>query len=171
MKFRTAKRHGKVAHAVLLLALASVVHGQGPLREPPTKEHRYQSAKAIDFKANSHQQPEGRCQGGPAKQAGDFGQCYDRADSQHREGEGKPIDFPTPSKELTVDYRNAIANRLEWLKRGLPDEKDAVNLYIIGWIQYLDESERLRRMGFCRKYDFRSQRFQREQDEDYEYED
>lgn len=86
-------------------------------------------------------------------------------------GEGKPMDFPTTPQELTVSHRNSIANRIDWLKRGLPDEKHATNLYVIGWIEYLDEAKKVRRMGFCRKYNFQAERFQRDPDEDYEYDD
>ncbi len=75
------------------------------------------------------------------------------------------------AKDLAPEDRNAIANRIDWLKRGLRDEQYATNLYVIGWIQYLDEAKRIRKMGFCRKYNFKTERFQREQDEDYEYDD
>jgi hypothetical protein len=45
------------------------------------------------------------------------------------------------------------------------------NLYLIGWIGYVDESNETRRTGFCRKYDFAAKRFILETDHDYEYED
>ncbi|MBZ5675602.1 MAG: hypothetical protein LAP61_15280 [Acidobacteriia bacterium] len=86
-------------------------------------------------------------------------------------GEGKPMDFPTTPRELGVGERNAIANRLEWVKNGRPDEPDAINLFVIGWIEYLDDAKRVRKMGFCRKYNFRTKRFGRVRDEDYEYDD
>lgn len=50
-------------------------------------------------------------------------------------------------------------------------KKHATNIYVIGWIEYLDEATRVRKMGFCRKYNFAMERFQRDKDEDYEYDE
>jgi hypothetical protein len=45
------------------------------------------------------------------------------------------------------------------------------HLYLIGWIEYTDAAQRLHRMGFARQYDRIGRRFNREPDEDYEYDD
>lgn len=37
--------------------------------------------------------------------------------------DGKPLNFPTTVTAISTGHRNAIANRIDWLKRGLPDEK------------------------------------------------
>jgi hypothetical protein len=44
-------------------------------------------------------------------------------------------------------------------------------LHVIGWVEYLDDTKRIRRMGFCRTYNAETKRYQREEDEDYEYDD
>jgi hypothetical protein len=45
------------------------------------------------------------------------------------------------------------------------------HLYLIGWIEYTDAAKRLHRMGFARQYDRIGRRFNRQPDEDYEYDD
>jgi len=45
------------------------------------------------------------------------------------------------------------------------------DLYVLGWIEYVDDLKIRRRMSFCRKYDFGKQRFVRVKDPDYEHSD
>jgi hypothetical protein len=45
------------------------------------------------------------------------------------------------------------------------------NIFLIGWIGYVDESRRARRVGFCRRYNFAEKRFVVNEDHDYQYED
>jgi hypothetical protein len=74
----------------------------------------------------------------------------------------------------TVNFQelNALRNRIEDVrKHGKDTESNPHNLFVVGWIKYLDEGKVPRTVGFCKKYNFATHRFEREADEDYEYGD
>ena len=85
------------------------------------------------------------------------------------------IPFPTVRVPLTEIQKAILDDRRREPIRsrniGMAEHRE--ELFVIGWIEYLDEAPtpRLRRMGFCRKHNFITKRFQREPDEDYEYDD
>jgi len=90
-------------------------------------------------------------------------------------GQYATIPFPSTGPMDFTDFTPwaAIQNRKEVAKlHGANLTAPGVaNLFVIGWIEYFDPATRVRRMGFCRKYDFVTQRFVVEPDQDYEYDD
>jgi hypothetical protein len=110
----------------------------------------------------------------PSQPGGD-----DLTDVELSPGESTEVSLPSRGvvKSLTVQERIALGNRIEDIKKnGRDTEARPHNLFVIGWIKYLDESRvdegRVpRTVGFCKKYNFVTQRFEREADEDYEYGD
>jgi hypothetical protein len=90
-----------------------------------------------------------------------------------RSGEFTQVSLPAGGvKMLSVSERNALENRIEDIKKhGRDTEASPTNLFAVGWIKFLDEGGVLRNVGFCKKYNFLTHRFQRESDEDYEYGD
>lgn len=97
----------------------------------------------------------------------------DFLDEELRPGQSKEASLPTGGvRTLTVHERNALQNRIEDIKKhGKDTETDPPNLFVLGWITYIDEGKVLRTVGFCKKYNFATHRFEREFDEDYEYGD
>ena len=73
-------------------------------------------------------------------------------------GDSVPVIFPTvpqeqePGEIRIMTYRNG-------------------NIYVVGWITYSDPSGRVHRKGFAHRYNRKTQRFERETDEDYEFDD
>jgi hypothetical protein len=90
------------------------------------------------------------------------------ADFEVIPGGAKSVNF---AATLTIPEKIDISNRVEWLKEKGKTEAHSKNLYVVGWIEYRDDARRVRKMGFCRKYSFETKRFEREPDEDYEYDD
>lgn len=89
-------------------------------------------------------------------------------------GQSTLLRFPTAGpKTLEPDDLIAIHNRQRTANTNPASGANWAwgNLFLIGWIGYVDESKRTRRAGFCRKYDFTSKRFAVCRDHDYEYED
>jgi hypothetical protein len=89
-------------------------------------------------------------------------------------GQFHAINFPTgESRGLEPDERAAIRRRLADAKTNPVTATNWpwYNLFFVGWIEYVDESGRMRKTGFCRKYDFLTKRFAVENDYDYQYED
>lgn len=86
-------------------------------------------------------------------------------------GERTILSFPTgPAKEISVEDYMRLGNTRDVTRRGLA-YPDGINLYLIGWVDYSDDTGKVRRFGFCRKYDWASERFGREAHPDYEYGD
>ena len=88
------------------------------------------------------------------------------------------VTFPTggpKDMEALAEYE-AIRRNIEEVKRDVtlpassPPFKVKENFFLIGWIEYLDEAGQARKAGFCRRYNFHTQRFEIEEDPDYEYE-
>jgi hypothetical protein len=74
-------------------------------------------------------------------------------------GDSVPVTFPTvPQEQEPGEIRDYDLHR------------DG-NIYVIGWIAYSDPSGRVHRKGFAYRYNRITKRFQREPDEDYEYDD
>jgi hypothetical protein len=84
-------------------------------------------------------------------------------------GGSTTISFPTQTTNLPFKKFEAVRNRQQTAKRGIADIPSA--LFVVGWIEYSDESRHVRKMGFCRKYDFSTKTFIREPHPDYEYGD
>lgn len=86
-------------------------------------------------------------------------------------GQSTHINFPSsgPMKIGFPEFK-AIGDRrdLGRIENSVPIP-GVENLFVIGWIEYLDSAERPRRVGFCRRY--HSGRFEIVHDHDYEYED
>jgi hypothetical protein len=95
------------------------------------------------------------------------------ADVELPPGQSVRVSFPTGgAKTLGFPEFSAIGNRLEYIKKQRRDTgTDFDNLFVVGWIKYLDEGRVLRTVGFCKKYNFVTERFEREADEFYEYGD
>ena len=89
-------------------------------------------------------------------------------------GESRALDFPTNvPEEYTFKEYSGIHNRQDAAEKDPIRQKNWPwdNLFIVGWIEYMDEAGRSRKAGFCRKYDFVTKRFEVEEDPDYQYED
>ena len=107
----------------------------------------------------------------PMKSNLEFKETAEKISGEIESGQFKLIAFPTNSpRQLEVSERNAIANRREDIMQRHIEQRGA-NIYLIGWIEYTDETNRLRKLGFCRKYNFVTDRFDKETDQDYEYDD
>jgi hypothetical protein len=90
------------------------------------------------------------------------------ADAELRPGQSIRVEFPTVRGAITRSEYITLRNCREAARSG----KDAPDhLYVIGWIEYIDEAKQQRRMGFCRRYNFRLEVFEREPHPDYEYGD
>lgn len=89
-------------------------------------------------------------------------------------GQSQTISFPTGEpRRLEQDERMAIRRRLADARTNPITATNWPwnNLFVVGWIKYVDESGKTRKTGFCRKYDFLTKRFAVCNDYDYEYED
>jgi hypothetical protein len=89
-------------------------------------------------------------------------------------GQSGVLKFPTGGPQtLDFDERRSIRDRQESAKANPSSGTNWAwsNLFLIGWIGYIDDSNTPRRAGFCRKYDFTAKRFVVDADPDYEYED
>jgi hypothetical protein len=86
-------------------------------------------------------------------------------------GQGKPVSFPTKPCVLAFGDRKHLSDRGVEFQLDGQIIANARNVYVIGWIEYVEESGRSRRLAFCRIYDFHSRRFRVHRDDDYEYGD
>jgi hypothetical protein len=89
-------------------------------------------------------------------------------------GQSTIVRFPTGGpKRLDPDEHIAIRKRQESVSTNPMSGNNWSwsNLFLIGWIGYIDESRKARRAGFCRRYDFAEKRFVVNEDHDYQYED
>lgn len=75
-------------------------------------------------------------------------------------GNSTPVTFPTiaPKKPEPSDAREH-------------DLETRGNIYVIGWIDYTDDTGIVHRKGFARRYYRDTKRFERVNDQDYEYDD
>jgi hypothetical protein len=91
-----------------------------------------------------------------------------------RPGDNIGLGFPTVQVTLTSDEEFVVFKRMsdqrDLAKKGISDP-NATPLFITGWLEYLDESKTKRRVGFCQQFDFKTERFIRHPDQDYEYGD
>ena len=79
--------------------------------------------------------------------------------------------FPSGAvKEFTTENYIPLASSRHLIRSGQPDP-DGMKLFLIGWIEYSDDAGKTRRFGFCRRYNWVTERFDRESDPDYEYGD
>ncbi len=75
-------------------------------------------------------------------------------------GQSVPIPFQSRDVIETKDIANMIRNgQHSW------------QLWVMGWVEYVDDSNIRRRTAFCRRYDPTSRRIVRKEDEDYDHEE
>lgn len=71
----------------------------------------------------------------------------------------------------TEEYMD-LSNHRDVVKRtGTRPVYSTRDLFVIGWVSYRDESNAVRTTGFCQRYNFLAERFERVPDPDYEYGD
>jgi hypothetical protein len=87
-------------------------------------------------------------------------------------GDSLKIGWPTngPHTIETADYMG-LGNHRDFIRQNRQRPKDCLDLFVIGWINYRFETKQLRRAGFCQRYNFLTERFERIADPDYEYGD
>ena len=100
---------------------------------------------------------------------GDHGRPF--VDTALLPGQSIRVAFPTTPRDLTFAEFAVIGNRTETAANPHLNLGRTGELYVLGWVEYADDAGAIRMMGFCRKYNFLTERFERYADPDYEYDD
>ena len=80
------------------------------------------------------------------------------------------MSFPTKPLETTFATFALLRNRSEAAAKEAHVSDTVENVYVIGWIEFIDDAGNKRQIEFCRIYDFKTKRFCKYDDPDYEYE-
>jgi hypothetical protein len=93
-------------------------------------------------------------------------------DVQIASGNFGKLAFPTISpREVETKEFLEIGNQVQVAQMGKVPQWKNGNIFVIGWVEYTDEASRVRRRGFCHRYNYLTGRFERHSDQDYEYDD
>ena len=88
---------------------------------------------------------------------------------------GNPVEIIFPTDEpraINTEEYIALANHRDFVQaRSGERPTHAEDLFVVGWISYFDETKTSRTVGFCQRYNFWTERFERVADFDYEYGD
>ena len=86
---------------------------------------------------------------------------------------GDPVKIGWPAQgapEIQTGQYLGLGNHRDFVRANRQRPEDCTDLFLVGWIQHRSGGE-LRKTGFCQRYNFLTERFERYQDQDYEYGD